>query len=240
MSAERRLAPWLQGSSIETLGRVSSKRRPPSIRTRLTFADRRQQLLGASLMAFVSRGLELTTMDTIAAQAGVSKPLVYRHFPNRFEALLAVVDQQAQGLLDELDLAASPNLSEVIVSYFRFVGRSPAGFRLLFQMVDGSPGAARRRIQALRLHLEEAALAATLREAEADLEAAAAARRAGLGALLISILEGVAGALREGDDPASRAEAVRRLLDPRWVLGSIAPRSQPLAGPQVELPGRRA
>ncbi len=234
MSGERQLAPWLNSGTVETVGRVvPAGRAEPARRVRLSFEDRRQQLLQACLVAFTSRGLELTTMDTIAAQAGVSKPLVYRHFPNRFEALLAVVDQQSEELLAVLDLEASPPLSDLILAYLTFASGSPAGFRLLFQMVDGSPGPARRRLQAVRAQLEDAVLSATLRDAGADAVTANAARSAGLGPLLVSILEGVAGALREGDDPAPRARAVRQLLDPRWVLASL------LSGPELR-PDARA
>ena len=223
MRSARQLAPWLGAPAIEAVGQVA-KRKPPGSpkRARLTFDGRRRQLLDASLVAFVSRGLDLTTMDTIAAQAGVSKPLVYRHFPNRFEALLAVVEDQAEKLLDSLALEAKPSLGQLIEAYLRFAHSSPAGFRLLFQVVNGSPGAARRRVQALSAELEGAVLEAVLREASAGPEVAAAAASAGIGTLLLSILEGVGATIRDGDDALGRAVALRRLLDPAWILGTMA------------------
>lgn len=223
MKPPRRLAPWLDGPAIEALGRVSRRKPPePPKRPRLTFSGRRRQLLDASLAAFVSHGLDLTSMDTIAAQAGVSKPLVYRHFSNRFEALLAVVDDQADSLLAALDLDSGPTLAQLIEAYLTFAENSPAGFRFLFQVVNGSPGAARRRVQALRTLLEEAVLGAVLREAGASADLGEAARAAGVGTLLLSILEGVGGSLRDGDDAAGRAAALRRLLDPTWILGAMS------------------
>jgi AcrR family transcriptional regulator len=161
-------------------------------------------------------------MDTIEAQAGVSKPLVYRHFPNRFEALLAVVNDQADKLLSCLDLDSGPTLAQLIESYLHYAEDSPAGFRFLFQVVNGSPGAARRRVQALRASLEEAVLGAVLREAGASSDLGNAARTSGVGTLLLSILEGVGGSLRDGDDAAGRALALSKLLDPNWILGAMS------------------
>jgi AcrR family transcriptional regulator len=223
MRASRQLAPWLESPAIEAVGQVT-ERKPPEARkrSRLTFGGRRRQLLDASLAAFVSHGLDLTTMDTIAAQAGVSKPLVYRHFPNRFEALLAVVNDQADKLLATLSLESGPTLAQLIESYLHYAEDSPAGFRFLFQVVNGSPGAARRRVQALRTLLEEAVLGAVLREAAASPDLADSARASGVGTLLLSILEGVGGSLRDGDDAAGRAMALRKLLDPTWILGAMS------------------
>ncbi len=223
MRAPRQLAPWLGNPAIEAVGQVT-ERKPPDQRKRprLTFGGRRRQLLEASLAAFVSHGLDLTTMDTIAAQAGVSKPLVYRHFPNRFEALLAVVDDQADSLLAALALDSEPSLARLIEAYLSYAETSPAGFRFLFQVVNGSPGAARRRVRDLRSLLEDAVLGAVLREAGAGPDVGEAARAAGVGTLLLSILEGVGGSLRDGDDAAGRALALRKLLDPTWILGAMS------------------
>lgn len=223
MRAPRQLAPWLGSPAIEAVGKVAERQPPKSRkRSRLTFGGRRRQLLDASLAAFVSHGLDLTTMDTIAAQAGVSKPLVYRHFPNRFEALLAVVNDQVDKLLASVALESGPSLAQLIESYLSYAEASPAGFRFLFQVVNGSPGAARRRVQSLRILLEEAVLGAVLREAGACADVGEAARTSGVGTLLLSILEGVGGSLRDGDDAAGRALALRKLLDPTWILGAMS------------------
>ena len=227
MRAPRQLAPWLGSPAIEAVGKVAERQPPKSRkRSRLTFGGRRRQLLDASLAAFVSHGLDLTTMDTIAAQAGVSKPLVYRHFPNRFAALLAVVNDQVDKLLASVALESGPSLAQLIESYLHYAETSPAGFRFLFQVVNGSPGAARRRVQALRTVLEEAVLGAVLREAGASPDLGEAARESGVGTLLLSILEGVGGSLRDGDDAASRALALRKLLDPTWILGAMSDASR--------------
>lgn len=229
--SQRKLAPWLSSAPpLEKVGRVTP-RVPPGNgepRHRLTRDQRREQLLAASLAAFASRGVELTTMDTIAGQAGVSKPLVYRHFANRVEALLAVVEQQSAALMSALEDAAAGGggLHPLIVEYLAFAERSPQGFRLLFHMVDGSAGPARRRLRQLREQLENSVLMAVFSEVGAPEELAEEARRAGLGSLLVSILEAVAGSMHAGDDHLARAETLSRLLAPDRVLSSLLGQDQ--------------
>ena len=59
---------------------------PPSARAarhprvRLSFAERREQLLNISREVFAERGFEGASVEEIAARAGVSKPVVYEHF----------------------------------------------------------------------------------------------------------------------------------------------------------------
>jgi AcrR family transcriptional regulator len=46
----------------------------------MTGQERRQQLLDIGRRLFAERGFEGTSIEEIAAQAGVSKPVVYEHF----------------------------------------------------------------------------------------------------------------------------------------------------------------
>ncbi|HZI96263.1 MAG TPA: helix-turn-helix domain-containing protein, partial [Actinomycetales bacterium] len=50
---------------------------------RLPRSARRAQLLGAAQEVFVSRGYHAAAMDEIADRAGVSKPVLYQHFPSK-------------------------------------------------------------------------------------------------------------------------------------------------------------
>ena len=51
----------------------------------MTGTERREQLLGIGRKLFAARGFEGTSIEEIAAQAGVSKPVVYEHFGGRSE-----------------------------------------------------------------------------------------------------------------------------------------------------------
>ncbi|MFI6350584.1 TetR/AcrR family transcriptional regulator [Streptomyces sp. NPDC050560] len=69
-------------------------------RTRLTAAERRGQLLEIGRTLFAAKGFEGTSVEEIAARAGVSKPLVYEHFGGKDGLYAAVVDREMAKLLD--------------------------------------------------------------------------------------------------------------------------------------------
>jgi TetR/AcrR family transcriptional repressor of mexJK operon len=52
---------------------------------------KRQQILPAASRLFTQRGLDGTTMDAVAAAAGVSKQTLYRYFPSKEQLLIAVM-----------------------------------------------------------------------------------------------------------------------------------------------------
>lgn len=228
---ERQRAPWLPAGAINKVGRLTPRKqaaaRSPSTR-RLPWEERRAQLLQACLETFVARGLEMTTMETIAARAGVSKPLVYRHFHNRFEALMAVVDQQADLLMARvgahLRQGEDSEFDSVIKGFLAFASEAPTGFRLLFHLVDGSPGPAKRRLDELRAALGDTLTGALLASAPPVRGFDQAIHDSRLGHLMVSILEGVAGGLAEGDDPAMVVQILARLLHPARVAEAVMPK----------------
>jgi AcrR family transcriptional regulator len=73
---------------------------PP--RRRLSSQARRGELLDAALREFSSRGYYLTQMEHVAAAAGVSKALVYQHFPSKEELFAAVTEQVVEGFMARL------------------------------------------------------------------------------------------------------------------------------------------
>src|SRR5512146_3295875 len=92
---------------------ATSETRPRS--TRLPRHERRRQLLDAALEVFVSQGYHAAAMDEIADRAGVSKPVLYQHFPGKLELYLALLDQHT-GELEQLvrdALALSDNKARI-------------------------------------------------------------------------------------------------------------------------------
>ncbi|MGA9693741.1 MAG: helix-turn-helix domain-containing protein, partial [Pseudonocardiaceae bacterium] len=82
-----------------------STRDLPSVapaRRRLSSEARRGELLDAALREFGSRGYYLTQMEHVAATAGVSKALVYQHFPSKEELFAAVTEQVVEGFMSRL------------------------------------------------------------------------------------------------------------------------------------------
>src|SRR5699024_9620922 len=91
------LGPPVQGASTQdrTAGSCGSPSQgvplPSNNRTsnaRLPRAARREQLLATAQEAFVESGYHATSMDEIAERAGVSKPVLYRHFDGKLELCL--------------------------------------------------------------------------------------------------------------------------------------------------------
>jgi AcrR family transcriptional regulator len=237
MKNERQLAPWLVGATIETVGRVAERHpgRAKPKQHRMHRSERRQQLLGACLTAFARDGLELTTMDSIATAAGVSKPLVYRHFHNRREALAAVVEQESERLQELLGIGGRnetpPTFEQLTTTFLQFAADSPASFRLLFHLVDAAAGSAKRRVDELRDRVGRAMVTSLLTEVEpSELldQPGPSPDAAWLAGMVSSIVEGVAGGLVRGEDPALRAGALRRLLRPEGLMASLVEFRSPL------------
>jgi AcrR family transcriptional regulator len=74
---------------------------------RLTHADRRDALLDSAAALIAAGGADAVTMDAVAEQAGVSRPLVYKHFANRSELLEALYARESLALHRHLSSAVS-------------------------------------------------------------------------------------------------------------------------------------
>jgi AcrR family transcriptional regulator len=74
---------------------------------RLARADRRDVLLDAAAALIASGDVEAVSMDAVAEQARVSRPLVYKHFANRNELLGAVYQRESALLHAELSADVS-------------------------------------------------------------------------------------------------------------------------------------
>src|ERR1700750_2622464 len=90
--------PPSRSTSSEILVTAPSDARPRG--ARLPRQARRRQLLGAAQEVFVSQGYHAAAMDEIAERAGISKPVLYQHFPSKLELYLALLDESVEGLID--------------------------------------------------------------------------------------------------------------------------------------------
>src|SRR3954451_23357211 len=122
---------------------------------RLPRSARRKQLLAAAQEVFVANGYHAAAMDDIAERAGVSKPVLYQHFPGKLELYVALLDTQAEALNDTVvaALAGTTDNSErihgVLSAYFGFVDRSDhdGAFRLIFESDLVNEPAVRDRVE---------------------------------------------------------------------------------------------
>ncbi|GHC38505.1 TetR/AcrR family transcriptional regulator [Streptomyces cinnamoneus] len=86
---------------------------PP--RQRLTPADRRAQLLAVGAQLFSAHPYEKVLMEDVAAQAGVSRALLYRHFPSKRDLFAAIYQQAADQLLAKSRFDPADSLIEQLV-----------------------------------------------------------------------------------------------------------------------------
>ncbi|MQA25410.1 MAG: TetR family transcriptional regulator [Micromonosporaceae bacterium] len=119
---------------------------------RLPRSARRKQLLAAAQQVFVARGYHAAAMDEIAEQAGVSKPVLYQHFPGKLELYLALLDTHVDALIKRIQDAMSSTtdnkirVNATMRAYFEFVGDGGGAFRLVFESDLRNDAAVRERI----------------------------------------------------------------------------------------------
>jgi AcrR family transcriptional regulator len=106
--------------------------------SRLPADERRAQLLEAALGLFAQHGYHATSVSAVAAAAGVTKPIVYRHFPSKHALFRAVLRHLGDGLraavIEATSAAAGPRqqVEAGFRAYFGWVAGTPGGFDVLF------------------------------------------------------------------------------------------------------------
>ncbi len=194
---------------------------------RLPRSARRKQLLAAAQQVFVANGYHAAAMDDIAERAGVSKPVLYQHFPGKLELYLALLDTQTEALRDAvIDALAGhtdnrERIHGVLSAYFAFVDRDEddGAFRLIFESDLVNDPAVRDRVESVTR---------TTMEAVADVVAADTGLAQAEAALLATALTGAAQVAARwwlaSDRPVSQEEAVALLESLLWRGISNFPR----------------
>ncbi|GGK12867.1 TetR family transcriptional regulator [Pilimelia terevasa] len=105
---------------------------------RLPRSARRKQLLAAAQEVFVAQGYHAAAMDDIAERAGVSKPVLYQHFPGKLELYLALLDTHCDAIVEgvreamRVDSDNRDRVHAAVGAYFDFVDHDSGAFRLVF------------------------------------------------------------------------------------------------------------
>lgn len=121
--------------------------------TRLPRMARRAQLLSAAREVFVAQGYHAAAMDDIAERAGVSKPVLYQHFPGKLDLYLALLDQQCAALLQAVRQALASTtdnkqrIAATMDAYFDYVENEGGAFRLVFESDLTNERAVRERVE---------------------------------------------------------------------------------------------
>ena len=120
---------------------------------RLPRRERRAQLLDSALGVFVAQGYHAAAMDDIAERAGVSKPVLYQHFPGKLDLYLALLDAACDEVIDNCRqaLAATHDnktrVAAAMAAFYTYVAGERGAFRLVFESDLTSEPAVREHVE---------------------------------------------------------------------------------------------
>jgi AcrR family transcriptional regulator len=106
---------------------------------RLPRRERRVQLLDSALEVFVAQGYHAAAMDDIAERAGVSKPVLYQHFPGKLELYLALLDAACDQVIANCRQALASThdnktrVAAAMAAFYSYVADERGAFRLVFE-----------------------------------------------------------------------------------------------------------
>ena len=129
--------------------------------TRLPRTARRSQLLGAAREVFVAQGYHAAAMDEIAERAGVSKPVLYQHFPGKHELYVALIDQHAAEVVEAVRAGLGSTTNNklrgvgAINAFFDFIDREGESFRLIFESDLTNDPDVRMRVDSVHQQISE-------------------------------------------------------------------------------------
>ncbi|ADG96705.1 transcriptional regulator, TetR family [Segniliparus rotundus DSM 44985] len=110
----------------------------PASRGRLAKTDRRKLLLSAANDVFADSGFHKSSMEDIADRAGVSKPVLYQHFPSKLELYLTVLDGHVEELVLRVRQALrsttdnNGRLIAAVRAFFDVIDNDTQGYKLIF------------------------------------------------------------------------------------------------------------
>jgi AcrR family transcriptional regulator len=100
-------------------------------------AERREQILEAATRAFAGGGFTATGLDDVAAEAGVTHVILYRHFDSKADLYRTVLDRACSRLAATV---GTGDFDEgTIGALLRAADADPDGFRLLFRHAAREP-----------------------------------------------------------------------------------------------------
>ncbi len=111
---------------------------------RLRAADRRRQLLDVAADLFARRGFRGTTTAELAKSAGVTEPILYRHFTSKLDLFVTLIDEIGLELIDRWTEALE-SVSDPMDRLGILLGespgkhqRAPSQYRIILQAITES------------------------------------------------------------------------------------------------------
>jgi AcrR family transcriptional regulator len=107
-------------------------------------------MLAAATQAFARNGFAATSLEDVAATAGISKVLLYRHFASKADLYRAVLDRVCARLIDTV--GRGDYTAESVDALIDAAVADPDGFRLLFHHAAREPEF-RQQMEGFREHM---------------------------------------------------------------------------------------
>jgi AcrR family transcriptional regulator len=130
--------------------------KPRRYARRLPPEERREQLLDATLALIVAKGYESVSMESIAREAGVTKPVVYDLFGSLADLLEGLLEREEERALNQLaELMPTPaqdaDPAKVLVdgldAFLRAIETRPDAWRLSLMPIEAQPGIVREHVE---------------------------------------------------------------------------------------------
>jgi AcrR family transcriptional regulator len=118
--------------------------------------QRREQLIDAALEVILERGYARISIEAIARAAGITRPVVYDHFPNLNRLLHAVIEREERISLEQLDQVVPEEpgnqeprelLAGGLARFLSAVTTRPATWRIILLPLEGTPPIVRQHVQ---------------------------------------------------------------------------------------------
>jgi AcrR family transcriptional regulator len=126
---------------------------------RMPRPERERQMLEVAGRSFAARGFHAVSMDQIAKQAGISKPMLYHYFGSKEGLYVAYVRQQGDALLAAMRDATEPDASpaerlwEGTLAFLRYVDEHRPGWALLYREAVSQGGPLAAEVAELRARI---------------------------------------------------------------------------------------
>ena len=126
--------------------------------------QRREHLIDAALEVILERGYARISIEAVARTAGITRPVVYDHFPNLNKLLRAVIEREERISLAQLahvvpeepgDDDPSELLAAGLGRFLEAVTHRPATWRLILLPLEGTPPIVRQHVEVNRARVLE-------------------------------------------------------------------------------------
>jgi AcrR family transcriptional regulator len=121
--------------------------------------QRREQLIDAALDVILERGYGGVSIEAIAREAGITRPVIYDHFPNLNRLLHAVIEREEQIALEQLAgvVPEDPGnhepgelLAAGVARFLEAVSSRPATWQIILLPLEGTPSIVREHVEVNR------------------------------------------------------------------------------------------